>query len=188
MALLSAFLVALSLSMDNLAVTVAAGCATHRRISLREELAASFSFALAHLTMFAMGWGLGRWIGHFVDAFDHWLAFGILALIGLRMIKESWARHQDAKLPSSLSGRVLLWLAFATSIDAWMVGMGLSFSQVSFWLTVGMMTGCVFVSSWAGFYFGAWLGQKFGQRMEAVGGIVLIGLGVKLLLEGLGIL
>jgi putative Mn2+ efflux pump MntP len=78
-------------------------------------------------------------------------------------------------------------LAVATSIDAWLVGMGLAPTKMPWGLMAATMVVFVFITSWIGFYFGMWLGKKFGQRMEMVGGVVLILLGVKLLLEGLGI-
>ena len=85
------------------------------------------------------------------------------------------------------SFKTLCVLAFATSVDALLVGMGLAFSAFSFWLTIGALVASVFVTSWTGFYLGAWLGRKFGKVVEAFGGVVLIGIGVKLLLEGFGI-
>ena len=187
MVLLSAILVALGLSMDNLAVTVAAGCAAHGRIPVRDEIKASVSFTLAHVVMFCGGWGLGIGVGHYIAVLDHWLAFGILTFIGVKMIKESFSSHGEEHLPPVMNGRTLVWLALATSVDAWLVGMGLSFTRAPFVLTLTAMAVSVFCTSWAGFYFGAWLGQKFGKRMEALGGMALVGIGVKLLLEGLGI-
>ena len=187
MLLLSVVLISLSLSMDNLAVTVAAGCAAHRRVPVGFALKAGGLFSVAHLIMFTGGWLLGSGVGHYVDAFDHWLAFGILVFIGGRMVKESFHSHDEAEKLTGLAGRTLWWLALATSIDAWLVGMGLSFTQAPFGLTAITLTAFVFITSWIGFYLGIWLGEKFGQRMEAVGGIVLALLGVKILLEGLGI-
>ncbi|MBR4356065.1 MAG: manganese efflux pump [Elusimicrobiaceae bacterium] len=188
MSLLSAILIALSLSMDNLAVTVSAGCAAHSRIPLKREMLASFGFMLAHLVMFSCGWFLGKGVGHYVDAIDHWVAFGILAWIGIHMIWESGHhKEEEQDFSKRIFGGALFWLAFATSVDAWLVGMGLSLVHAPFVLTATTMAISVFFTSWLGFYFGAWLGRKFGQQMEMLGGIALILLGLKLLLEGLGI-
>lgn len=187
MVLLSALLVALGLSMDNLAVTVAAGCAAGGRIPLREELTAGLSFALAHLLMFSGGWGLGTGVGHFVHRYAPWVAFGILTYIGIHMVRATYKQTTPQYVSAGLHGKTLVWLALATSLDAWLVGMGLAFTSAPFTLTALAMTVSVFVTSWVGFYFGAWLGEKFGRRMEALGGVILLGLGVKLLLEGLGI-
>ena len=187
MVLLSALLVALSLSMDNLAVTVAAGCAARGRIPVREELTAGLAFALAHLLMFSGGWGLGTGVGHFVKQYAPWVACGILVCIGIHMVWSAWKESDHPHAVPRLHGKTLLWLALATSIDAWLVGMGLAFTNAPFTLTVLSMTVLVFITSWVGFYFGTWLGEKFGRRMEILGGITLVGLGAKLLLEGLGI-
>ena len=85
------------------------------------------------------------------------------------------------------SFKTLLALSVATSLDALLVGIGLAFTEAPFWVTVLTLTACVFVTSWAGFYLGAFLGRKFGKVMEALGGLALILIGLKLLLEGLGI-
>ena len=87
----------------------------------------------------------------------------------------------------SWDAKSLVLLALATSVDAWLVGMGLAPTQIPWALMSATMVVFVFITSWVGFYFGAWLGKKFGQRMEIIGGLVLILLGVKLLLEGLQI-
>ena len=172
----------------NLAVTISAGCAARSRIALKRQMLASSCFTLAHLVMFSCGWFLGRGVGRYIDAIDHWVAFGILVWIGSHMIWESWHHSEEGQdFSRRIFGRALFWLAFATSVDAWLVGMGLSLVHAPFVLTATTMAISVFLTSCLGFYFGAWLGRKFGQRMEMVGGIALILLGVKLLLEGLGI-
>lgn len=103
------------------------------------------------------------------------------------MIKES--RSPDANEDACVlhSFKTLVPLSVATSLDALLVGMGLAFASTSFGPVVWTLSACVFVTSIAGFYLGAWLGRKFGKVMEAAGGAVLALIGVKLLLEGLGI-
>lgn len=187
MLFVSVLLIALSLCMDNLAVTVAAGCAAHGHVPWKNELKASSAFALAHFIMLSIGWVLGVEIGKILHAYAVWLSFGILVWIGGQMIWHGRPGSAPETTVQSWDIKSLVWLAVATSIDAWLVGMGLAPTQMPWGLMSVTMVICVFITSWIGFYFGAWLGQKFGKRMEMVGGLVLILLGVKLLLEGLGI-
>ena len=183
----SIVLIALSLCMDNLAVTVAAGCAARGHVPWRDELKASSSFALAHFIMLSVGWLVGVGIGKLLHAYAVWVSFGILVWIGGHMVWHARPGAEPEETVRSWDIKSLILLAAATSMDAWLVGMGLAPTQTSWALMSVTMVVFVFLTSWIGFYFGAWLGRKFGQRMELVGGMVLVLLGVKLLLEGLGI-
>ena len=186
MNILSIFLVGIGLSMDNFAVCLAAG--TLRPVpNLFTIFRMSILFALAHLIMFSGGWLLGQGIGIWIHAIDHWIAFVILCFIGIHMFKEAHSQHSSLNATALRSFKMCRLLAVATSIDAWMVGMGMSFTEDPFWLTVNIIVGCVFLTSWIGFKMGAWIGRKFGAGAEMLGGMLLILIGVKLLLEGLGI-
>lgn len=187
MNILSSILVALGLSMDNFAVTIASGCANHRAIRQRYILSVSFLFALAHFVMFSAGWLCGAGVGKYISAVDHWIAFAILIFIGGRMIKESYGAKDGPDMCTVQSFKTILVLSVATSLDALVVGVGLAFTDAPFWLTVGVLSVCVLVTSYAGFYLGTFLGRKFGKIMEVLGGLALICIGVKLLLDGLGI-
>lgn len=187
MIFVSVVLIALSLCMDNLAVTVAAGCAARGHVPWRDELKASSAFALAHFIMLSVGWLLGIEVGKLLHAYAVWVSFGVLMWIGGHMIWEGRPKTEPEETFRSWDIKSLVLLAVATSIDAWLVGMGLAPTKMPWGLMAATMVVFVFITSWIGFYFGMWLGKKFGQRMEIVGGVVLILLGVKLLLEGLGI-
>lgn len=187
MNILSSLLVALGLSMDNFAVTVASGCCHRLRIPKTYILKVSVLFALAHFAMFSAGWLFGAGAERYIGAVDHWIAFLILVFIGGRMIKESRGKQEKEDACELHSLRTLLALAVATSVDALLVGMGLAFTAAPFWPTVWTLSACVLATSAAGFWLGAFLGRKFGKIMEALGGVVLIVIGLKLLLEGLGI-
>ena len=187
MNILSALLVALGLSMDNLAVTIASGCPHQNKIPLTYIGKVSALFAVAHFIMFSVGWLGGAGVGRYIGAVDHWIAFAILAFIGARMVKEARNPQDEEDVCVLHSFKTLLALSVATSLDALLVGIGLAFTEAPFWVTVLTLTACVFVTSWAGFYLGAFLGRKFGKVMEALGGLALILIGLKLLLEGLGI-
>lgn len=186
----SSILVALSLSMDNFAVTIAAGCAEHCRLRVRTVLGVSFAFALAHFVMFSSGWLCGAQLGKHIDRFDHWIAFAVLAFIGGRMIKGAFEPvKEDAPLDVCRlnTPKTIIALAVATSLDALLAGVGLSFTPASFGLTTGALAVSVMLTSCCGFWLGAQLGRRFGKTMEALGGLALVGIGVKLLLGGLGI-
>ena len=186
MSLFSVLAVALSLSMDNLAASLAAGCSSHRRVSHAEAAAVSGIFALAHVVMFSLGWFGGQQLGKVIHAFDHWLAFGMLGWVGGKMLVETYKNtHPQAAV--ALTYKRISWLAIATSLDALGVGIALFFASAPFVFTVGTLAGCVFATSLVGFWAGGILGRRMGRWMEAFGGIVLIGLGVKILLSGLGI-
>ena len=187
MNIFSSLLVAVGLSMDNWAVTIASGCSHRQAIARSYIFKVSSLFALAHLVMFSVGWLCGAGLGKYIGAVDHWVAFFILIFIGARMIKESRGAEAEKEVCTLHSFKVLCALSVATSLDALLVGMGLAFTAAPFGATVAMLTVCVFVTSWTGFYVGAFLGRKFGKIMEGLGGAVLMLIGLKLLLEGVGI-
>ncbi|MBR4592576.1 MAG: manganese efflux pump [Elusimicrobiaceae bacterium] len=186
MSILSVLLVPLGLSMDNLAVTVAAG--SRGPLSWKYTGWVSIVFSLAHIAMFSGGWLLGAGVGHYIGTVAPWLACIILVFVGVHMLYAAIMGQAQRPSQQHLSGSVLLGLALATSVDAWLAGMGLALTHTPFVWTVLLLGLSVWIASWLGFYAGAWLGEKFGRPMEALGGLILMGLGVKLLLEGLGIL
>lgn len=186
MNMLSSFLVAAGLSMDNLAVTVSAGCSQQTKGHSRTLWRVSFLFALAHFVMFAIGFEGGILL-HAGKKIAPWLACAILVCIGIRMIKNAFASHGQAQPPLLNSFHTQIMLALATSMDALLVGAGLALATTSFWQTTAVLVVCVFITSLCGFYLGRYLGGKFGRNMEILGGLVLVFLGVKVLLEGVGI-
>ena len=183
------FAIAACLSMDNLAVTLSAGCVQTRLPNRRTLWQISFLFTLAHFVMFSMGFKGGSLL-HASRLVGACVACAILLIIGGKMIQS--ARQNRSEIPVSVallhSFKALFALAIATSLDALWVGVGLSFFNVSFWQLAIALVLCVFMTSLSGFYLGQFLGRTFGRKMEIVGGGILIFLGVKVLLEGLGIL
>lgn len=186
MNILSSFLVALGLSMDNLAVTISAGCSQRAKGQGKMFWQVSLLFALAHFVMFAVGFEGGVLL-HASQTIAPWLGSAILLFIGGRMIKN--ARAQETFNCGTIlnSLRTQLLLALATSVDALFVGAGLAFTHALFWQTQTALVLCVFMTSLCGFHLGSYLGRKFGNMMEVLGGIVLVILGIKVLLEGVGI-
>ncbi len=186
MNILSVFLIAASLSMDNFAVTLAAG-ATRISFPGKTVWRVSFLFAAAHFMMFSGGWLLGSGVGRWIYTFNYWIASSVFIFIGIRMIQETFSTQPPEKFRSLHTFHTRFLLAIATSLDAWLMGLGLSFTQISFWTTVLTLSGCVLITSYGGFRIGAWLGRQIGKTAEATGGIILILMGVKWLLQGLGI-
>lgn len=182
MNILSAFLVALSLSMDNLAVALAAGCNRTAMLPRKATVQVGFLFTAAHFIMFSVGFLGGHELMLWIGNVGKWVATAILVYIGLHMILES-RRPANLKTVNVLdSFKMQGILALATSVDALLVGIGLGLAAAPFRLTVLLLSVCVFITSVGGFYAGHWLGRRFGQVMEIVGGCVLILIGVKWLL------
>jgi len=133
-----------------------------------------------------VGYFFGRQVEPFIGGWDHWIAFGLLTLLGLKMIRESFSSPDPSESNRNpLAWRVLFWMAIATSIDALAVGFSFAFLQVSVLtavLTIGFVT---YLAAMLGMLAGKTTGPRLGRRMEIVGGLILIGIGVKILLEHL---
>ncbi len=187
MNILATFAIALGLSMDNFAVTIAWGCGARGRITQWQRLRVSLTFVLAHIVMISAGWLSGEALDNVVGKWDFWVAFGVLVFIGAKMIYEALTEAETQERGRNLSARVVIGLAVATSLDALGVGIALSLEDARFWLTLGLMSACVLITSYSGFVLGHLLGRRFGKRMEMLGGLVLIAIGTKMLFSGLGI-
>ena len=130
-----------------------------------------------------LGWLAGVTIQKWVAAFDHWIAFGLLAFIGGKMIYESFQTDAEKKGGDPTRGWSLIILSIATSIDALAVGLSMAVVGVAVWfpsVIIGIVAGLMTI---LGMHLGRKLGIKFGQRMELVGGVILIAIGIKILLE-----
>jgi putative Mn2+ efflux pump MntP len=173
-------LIAIGLAMDAVAASVAIGIATRPR-SPRIPLLTGAMFGGFQGAMPLIGWSAGLALSYLITGIDHWIAFGLLSLIGCRMIYES-RDIESRRLANPASIRRLLGLALATSIDALAVGVGFAFVDVAILpaaVTIGTVT-CVL--SIMATYLGARLGSLFEGVVEVVGGLVLIGIGTRILL------
>lgn len=182
--LLTIVFIAVGLAMDAFAVSVASGLAV-TKLRARHALKIALFFGLFQALMPVLGWVLGLGFRHHIEAFDHWLAFGLLAAIGGKMIYESF-RLEAAENPRDLmSVRMLLVLSVATSIDALAVGLTLTFIKVPI-VTPAVIIGIVtFALSYAGVFLGKKVGHFFEKKVEALGGLILIAIGIKILVEHL---
>lgn len=180
----SSLLIALGLSMDAFAVSVTSGTTiTHDR--LKSALTAALFFGTFQAFMPVIGWFGGLEFSDFVIGYDHWIAFSLLALIGGKMIHESVTTDPCERVENLLNLRVLTCLAVATSIDALAVGVNFAFLDISIIVPVAVIGIVTFTLSFLGVYIGNRFISIFENRIEIVGGLILIGIGIKILLEDL---
>ena len=179
-------LIALGLAMDSFSVAIANGLAT-KTFKIIKALKISAFFGFFQAIMPIIGWYAGVHILDLISDFDHWVAFFLLTFIGSRMIYES-IRKKSNTIVSSLSIKVLLILSISTSIDALAVGLSLSLLKVSI-IIPAIVTGVVtFSLSFFGVYLGGRFGRVLKNRVESLGGLILVAIGLKILLEHLGII
>ena len=185
MTLFDLILIAVSLSMDAFAVSICKGLSV-RKVSLQHAMICGVWFGGFQFLMPALGYFLGDRFAALLTKFGPWIAFVLLALIGTNMIKESFGG--DEQLDDDYSAKAMLPLAIATSIDALAVGVTFAFLQVSILPAVCFIGATTFVLSCIGINIGHVFGLKYKSRAEFFGGAVLILMGIKILLEHLGIL
>lgn len=177
--------VAVGLAMDAFAVSLGAG-ATVFANNGRARFRLSFHFGLFQCLMPIAGWALGTTVAPYIASVDHWIAFALLACVGGRMIRSALSGGDEAAYARDPSrGRTLVMLSVATSVDALAVGLSLAMLDVGIWyasVTIGVVTALL---SLAGIRLGNRLGSRFGRRMEVVGGLILLAIGVRILIAHL---
>ncbi len=181
MSFLEIFLIAVGLAMDAFAVALSAGTTGHGR-QLRPAVRISFHFGWFQFMMPVIGWFLGVRLQRHIEAYDHWVAFGLLAAVGAHMIYESFQREPDELPGDPTRGWRMVTLCVATSIDALAVGLSLAMIGERIWYpsaVIGVVTAGL---SLLGIRLGNRLRGAFGRRMEQAGGVILIAIGVKVLL------
>jgi putative Mn2+ efflux pump MntP len=184
----SIVLIGFSLAMDAFAVSVSSGISI-KDLKFFHALRASFFFALFQFAMPVAGWYLGMAFAAYIQAFDHWVAFGLLALIGGKMLFEAAKEKEEEGGSGPARGRdirflsCLLLLAVATSIDALAVGLSFSLLGQGIWTSALLISLITFAVCLTGFEFGRRIGALFEKRAEILGGLILIGIGIKILAE-----
>lgn len=186
MSLLSLFLIAVGLSMDAFAVSVCKGLAM-RKITLKKSCIVGLWFGAFQALMPALGFLLGTQFERYITSVDHWIAFVLLGIIGASMIKEALSKD-ETHANDSLDPKTMFLLAVATSIDALAVGVTFAFLQVRILPAVTLIGTTTFLLSAVGVKVGNVFGAKYKSRAELAGGVLLICMGIKILLEHLGIL
>ena len=187
MTTLEIWLLAVSLAIDCFTVSVTSGIIL-RRIQWRTFLKMAFFFGFFQALMPLIGWFGASRFRHLIEAYDHWIAFALLAFLGIRMIREHFKDSEECSFdPTSL--KVTLALAVATSIDALAIGISFAFAGFkqleSLWMPLTSIGIASFVLSLAGSLIGVFFGKRFHLRVEIFGGLVLIGIGIKILVEHL---
>lgn len=193
MNVLNVMMIGIGLAMDAAAVSLCKGLAVGKAKLSHCAIAGGY-FGLFQGLMPAIGYALGRTFATFINSFDHWVAFGLLVLIGANMLRESFGEDececQCQCQSASFAPLVMLPMAVATSIDALAVGVTFSFDMGwgELLMAVALIAAITFVISAVAVRLGSLLGARFGTLAERVGGCVLVLMGVKILLEGLGVL
>lgn len=187
MSLWELFMIAVALSMDAFAVAVCKGLSI-RRAGLKYSLTVGLYFGAFQGLMPLLGYLLGVNFQNTITSVDHWIAFILLGGIGINMIREALNKDEEENLDSSLTPRSMLPLAVATSIDALAVGVSFAFLSVNIGAAVSFIGVITFVLSMVGVKVGSLFGAKYKSKAELAGGIILILMGLKILLEHLGVL
>lgn len=184
------FLIGVGLSMDAFAVSICKGLGMSR-LNMRQAAVISLFFGGFQALMPLIGWALGSQLTDFITPIDHWIAFGLLAFVGGKMLWDAFYEDDEdegVQTDEKLDLKELLMLAIATSIDALAVGITFAFLQVAIVPSIAIIGLTTFVISFAGVAVGHFFGARFEKPATIVGGVVLILIGVKILLEHLGVI
>ncbi len=177
------FSIAVALAMDAFAVALATGLALPE-MNGRHLFRLGFHFGLFQALMPVIGWLAGLTVQKWIAAYDHWVAFALLVIVGVKMIYEAFAEDgEETSASDPTRGWSLLMLSVATSIDALAVGLTLAMLRVSIWmpsLVIGLVAGALTV---AGMLLGRRISGLWGKRVEVFGGLVLCGIGLKILMD-----
>ena len=175
-------IIAIGVSMDAFAVSISKGLSTPN-LKPKNALTAALWFGGFQALMPIIGYYLGVSFADLVASVDHWIAFVLLAFIGGKMIKEACQKDDDNEHTPDFSFKTMFLLAIATSIDALAVGVSFAFLRVDIWtsiLLIGLMTGAF---SALGVFLGHMFGSRFKSKAEFLGGLILVAIGIKILLE-----
>lgn len=186
MGILELILIAIGLGMDAFAVSICKGISMSK-MNWKKAIIIGLYFGIFQALMPVIGFTLGKTFENLVTSIDHWIAFGLLLIIGIKMIIDAF-KEDNISVNDSINWKVMVILAIATSIDALAVGITFAFLQVNLLLAVSIIGIITFILCVIGTKIGNNFGNKFENKAEILGGIVLIFIGVKILLEHLNII
>jgi len=176
------FLIAVGLTFDTFAVSVSTGLLVNN-IRFWQAVRVALVLAVVQAMMPLVGWFTGAQVKDYVSSFDHWIAFALLGLLGLKMMYEAVKQDEDGEAKNPMKFTVLMGMAIATSIDALVVGISFAFLDVNIILASLIIGATTFMVAMIGMLFGKKAGALLGKKMEIIGGIILVAIGVKILLE-----
>ena len=182
--MINLILISISLAMDCLAVSIAGG-ATITKPKITSALKVGLSFGFFQAIMPLIGWAIGFSFRSLIENLDHWIAFSLLLIIGIKMLYEAFKKSPQNNKTEITRIPTLLLLSIATSIDALVVGISLSILDISIYLSILIIGLFAFTFSVSGYYLGHRIGKFIGNKVEIIGGIILIGIGIKILIEHL---
>ena len=174
--------IALGLSFDTFAVSLSYGV-LQNRIFFRQAVRIAVVFAVFQGGLTIAGYFLGSIISESVKAADHWIAFGLLGFLGLKMLIEGLRRNEDKNAKDYSKTVLLVTIAIGTSIDAFAVGVSLAFLDVKIWMSGIIIAAVTFLASMTAIRIGKSAGERLGNKVEIIGGLILIAIGFKILLE-----
>lgn len=184
MEILTIILIAISLSFDTFAVSISSGLVL-KKINFYNATKIAVTLAVFQALMPLIGWLAGSGIKSYAESFDHWIAFGILGLLGGKMIYESFKTDPEERSFNPLDIKVMIGMAIATSIDALVVGFSFALLNYKILFSVGIIGIVTYIVAMLGMLFGKNIGSRVGRRMEVLGGVMLILIGLKILFEHL---
>jgi manganese efflux pump family protein len=182
MGLITVFLIAVGLGIDAFSVAIGIG-ASHHQKSWAPVLRLAASFGIFQFVMPIAGWLAGLTVVEIIASFDHWIAFALLALVGGKMIWEGFEKESDEDKDDQTRGWPLLMLSIATSVDALAVGFSFSVLKNPILFPAAIIGIVCFLMTITGMIFGKVLAKIFGKKVEIFGGLVLIAIGVKILID-----
>ena len=186
MGVVEIIIIGFSLAMDAFAVSLSKGLASGK-YKIKNSIICGIWFGGFQILMPLIGCFLGEKFASSIQAFDHWIAFILLALIGSNMLKEAFSDDEE-EAGASYSIKAMFPLAVATAIDALAVGITFAFLGVNIWLAVAIIGAITFITSGLGVKIGSIFGEKYAKRAEIAGGLLLILMGIKILIEHLGLI
>lgn len=184
MSLVTIFLLAIGLGIDAFSVAIGIGAANTKK-SWAPVLRLSLAFGIFQFVMPLAGWLAGSTVVSLIDHFDHWIAFALLAVVGGKMIREGFEKESGEEKADQTRGWPLFLLSIATSIDALAVGFSFSLLKTPILFPAAIIGVVCFAMTAVGMIFGKGLARIFGKKVEILGGVVLIAIGVKILIEHL---
>ena len=176
--------ISIALAMDAFAVAIAAGLIV-RPATFRHTFRLAFHFGLFQFLMPILGWSAGAQVADRIRDYDHWIAFGLLALIGGKMLREACSSDKSPVMDDPTRGLTLVTLSVATSIDALAVGLSFALIDASIWLTAVVIGLAAATLTTIGFQLGTRLGTSWSRGADAIGGTILLVIGVQILISHL---